>query len=96
MATKYAYQVVPATTPAKVGQTGARILRGVVIYPAAAVTKVEFKNAATDTGTVLLTLQGAANGASAFYDLSECGIDFSTAMFCKPVGSGAIVGVWYE
>lgn len=94
---KYNYVTVPATTPAKVGETGVRLLMGIVIYPASAITKVEFKNAITDTGTVLLTLQGADDGNSVFFDLSPLGgIKFTTGMYCKPVGTGAIVGVWYE
>ena len=94
---KHAYQIVPATTPAKVGQTGARRLMGVLVYGASAITKVEFKNAATDTGDVLLTLQTADDGASVFHDFSELdGIEFSTAIFCKPVGTGAICHVWYD
>ena len=93
---KHAYQVVPATTAAKLGQTGARVLRAVLIYGASAITKVEFKNGATDTGDVLLTLQTADDGASVYHDFSEFGIPFSTAIFCKPVGTGAIAHCWFD
>ena len=93
---KHAYQVVPAATPAKLGQTGARILRAVVIYGASAITKVEFKNGATDTGDVLLTLQTGDDVNSPYFDFSEFGIPFSTAIFCKPVGTDAIVHCWFD
>lgn len=94
---KHAFQVVPAATPAKLGQTGARKLMGVLVYGASAITKVEFKNGATDTGDVLLTLQTADDGLSPYYDFSSLdGIEFSTAIFCKPVGSGAIVYCWFD
>jgi len=90
-------QTVTAATPAKVGATGVRRLMGCVIYPASAITKVEFKDAATDTGTVILTLQGADDGNSIFHDFTTIGgIPFGTAMFCKPVGASAIVYVWYD
>lgn len=93
---KYNVQAVTAASAAKVGITGERRLMGFAIYPAAANSTVEFKNAATDTGDVLLTYATLANTAQ-FVDLSDLGgITFSTAMFCKPAGTGCIVYVWYE
>lgn len=91
------WQTVPAATPAKVGETGARSLLAVIVYGASAITKVEFKNAVTDTGTVLLTLQTADDGVSPFWDFTPLGgIPFSVAMFCKPVGTNALVYVCYQ
>ena len=92
----YLYQVVPATTPARLG-TGTRLM-GCVIYPASAITKLEFKNGATDTGDVLLTLQGGDDVSSpVVFDFTPFGgIVFSTAIFCKPVGTGAIVSCWFD
>lgn len=88
--------IVPATTPAKVGATGARRLLGVILFGGSADSQVEFKNAATDTGDVLLSLNCLA-GTSTGVDLSSLGgIAFDTAMFCKPAGTGAICYVWYE
>jgi hypothetical protein len=88
--------IVPAATPAQVGTTGARRLMGVVLFGGSADSQVEFKNAATDTGTVLLSLNCLAK-TSTGVDLSALGgLAFSTAMFCKPVGTGAIAYVWYE
>ena len=94
---QYNYQIVPAATPAKVGATGARRLMHVILTAGSgAAATVEFKNAETDTGTVLLTLAAAA-GTSEPVDLCELGgIPFSTAIFCKPVGTGAICHVWYD
>lgn len=90
-------QIVPATTAAKVGATGGIKLMRVILYPAAAASIVEFKNAATDTGTVLLTVSSPASGESVDIDLSNIGgLYFSTAMFCKPAGTGAVAYVWYD
>jgi hypothetical protein len=87
---------VPATTAAQVGATGERILWGVVLLGGTADSKVEFKNAASDTGTVLLTLNCLANTTTGV-DLSELGgLVFSTAIYCKPAGTGAIAYIWYD
>jgi hypothetical protein len=89
-------QIVPAATPAQVGATGARRLMGVILFGGSADSQVEFKNAATDTGTVLLSLNCLAK-TSTGVDLSSLGgLSFSTAIFCKPAGTGAICYVWYE
>ena len=86
---------VTAASPAQVG-TGARRLMGVILFGGSADSQVEFKNAATDTGTVLLTLNCLAKTTTGV-DLSALGgITFSTAIFCKPAGTGAIAYVWYE
>lgn len=90
-------QTVTAASAAKVGATGKIRLMAVYLYPAAANSSVEFKNAATDTGTVLLTVSAPANGPGVFVDLTEVGgLTFSTAMFCKPAGTGAIAYVWFD
>jgi hypothetical protein len=79
-----------------VGATGERILYGVVLFGGSADSQVEFKNAATDTGTVLLTINCLAKTTTGV-DLSELGgLVFSTAIYCKPAGTGAIAYVWYE
>ena len=92
----YSTQTVVAATPAQVGATGARRLMGVILFGGSADSQVEFKNAATDTGTVLLSLNCKA-GTSTGVDLSALGgLAFSTAIFCKPAGTGAICYVWYE
>jgi hypothetical protein len=88
--------IVPASAAAQVGETGARRLMGVILFGGSADSQVEFKNAATDTGDVLLSLNCMA-GTSTGVDLSALGgLPFSTAMFCKPAGTGAICYVWYE
>ena len=92
----YSTAIVPAATPAKVGATGARRLMACVLFGGSADSQVEFKNAATDTGTVLLSLNCLAK-TSTGVDLSALGgLPFDTAMFCKPAGTGAICYVWYE
>ena len=92
----YMTAIVPASTAAQVGSTGQRRLMGCVLFGGSAASQVEFKNAASDTGTVLLGLNCAA-GSSTGVDLSELGgIIFSTAMFCKPAGTGAICYVFYD
>jgi hypothetical protein len=89
-------QTVTAASAAQVGETGARRLRAFLLYSASADATVEFKNAATDTGTVLLTANAIAK-TSLFVDLADVGgLDFSTAIFCKPAGSGVICYVWFE
>lgn len=92
----YQTQTVPASSAAKVGKTGQIRLMAAYLYPAAANSIVEFKNAATDTGTVLLTISALAN-VGTFIDLTEIGgLEFSTAMFCKPAGTGSIAYVWFD
>lgn len=91
----YSTAIVPASAAAQVG-TGARRLMGVILFGGSADSQVEFKNAATDTGTVLLSLNCLAK-TSTGVDLSALGgLGFSTAIFCKPAGTGAICYVWYE
>lgn len=97
MATKstaiYQTQTVPASSAARLG-VGKRLL-GFLLYGAADAT-VEFKDAATDTGTVLLTASVIAKD-SLFVDLTNFGgIEFSTAIFCKPAGTGVICYAWFE
>lgn len=89
-------QTVPASTAAKVGATGQRKLMGFILYCASADSVVEFKNAATDTGTVLFTAKGLAHTTVALNFTDLGGLVFGTAMFCKPVGSGSICYVWYQ
>ncbi len=91
----YQTQTVPASTAAQVGITGVRRLMGFLLYGAADAT-VEFKNAATDTGTVLLTASTPIK-TSLFVDLTTVGgLAFDTAIFCKPAGTGVICYVWFE
>lgn len=91
----YQTQTVVTATPAQVGTTGERNLRRVVMY-CAADGLCEFKNAATDTGTVLLTVSGLAK-TTFDIDLSAIGgLKFSTSIFAKPTGTGNIVYVWFE
>ena len=94
---QYKYQIVPASATAQVGTTAQRRLMKVVLTAGSgAAGTVEFKNAATDTGDVLFTVAAVA-GTSREIDLCEVGgIPFSTAIFCKPAGTGAICHVWFD
>lgn len=92
----YRTQTVPASAPAQVGNTGTRRLLGVVLFGGTANSQVEFKNAATDTGTVLLSLNCLANTTVSLDLVKLGGIEFGTAIYCKPAGAGAICYVWYE
>lgn len=93
---KYHTATVPATTPALVGAAGERKLMGVILFGGSADSQVEFKNAATDTGTVLLSLNCTA-GTSTGVDLTQLGgLEFSIGIYCKPAGTGCIAYVWYE
>jgi len=91
----YQTQTVPTATPAQVGTTGSRTLRRIVMY-CAANGICEFKNAATDTGTVLLTVSGLANTTVDIDLTSVGGLVFSTAIYAKPTGAGNLVYVWYD
>lgn len=88
-------QTVVTATPAQVGTTGQRTLMRVTMYFAANGI-CEFKNAATDTGDVLLTIAGLASTTVDIDFASEGGRIFSTAIFAKPTGTGNIVYVSYR
>lgn len=91
----YNKQAVVTATPAKLGATKPGRLMKVVFY-CAANGIVEFKDAATDTGTVLLTIAGLA-GTSPEFDFTYIGgIPFETAIFCKPTGTGNIAYCWFD
>lgn len=87
---------VPAATPALAGAAGQRRLMAVLLFGGSADSQVEFKDAATDTGTVLVGVNALAK-TSKFIDFSEIGgIIFNTGLFVKPAGTAAIAYVWYE
>jgi hypothetical protein len=91
----YPVQTVPVASAAALG-SGAVTLKGLLLYGGSAASSVEFKNAATDTGTVLFSADVVAND-SRFIDLTNLGgVPFSVGCFCKPAGTGAIVYAWYE
>lgn len=94
--TQYHTAVVPASAAAKVGATGVRRLIRVVLFGGSADSQVEFKNGATDTGDVLLTVNALLDTTIDIDLTSVGGLHFSTAMFCKPAGTAAIAYVWYD
>ena len=92
----FGMQIVVAATPAKVGATGARKLWRVVLFGGSAASSVEFKNAASDTGSVLFSVN-VPIGNTIDIDLTSVGgIPFDTAIFCKPAGTAAICHVWFD
>ena len=92
----FATQTVVTATAAKVGETGQRRLMGVLLFGGTADSQVEFKNAITDTGTVLFTVNALLD-TSIFIDLTSMGgILFNTGIFAKPAGAGAIAYIFYE
>ena len=91
----YLTQTVVTATPAKVGKTGKQRIMMLVVYWAANGT-AEFKNAITDTGTVLLKVAGLASTCS-IIDLSTVGgLEFDTGIWCNVTGTGNIAYVWFE
>ena len=92
----FSYQVVPASAAAQVGATGERRLMKVVLFGGSADSQVEFKNAATDTGDVLFTVNALLDTSFTVDFTDVGGIIFSTAIFCKPAGTAAIAYVWYD
>lgn len=92
---KFNLQAVPTATAARLGAKPV-VLMGVYLYAGSDASSCEFKNAATDTGTVLFSMD-ALTASGQFVDFSGFGgIPFSTGCFVKPVGTGAIAYCWYE
>ncbi len=91
----YSKQDVVTATPAKVGPTGSRKLKQIILYCAADGTAV-FKNAATDTGDTLLTISGLAKTTVVINLTDVGGIVFDVAIFCTVTGTGNIAHCWFE
>jgi hypothetical protein len=92
---KYRLTTVPTATPAALGSGAIRVMK-LAIAGGSAASKVELKNAATDTGDVLLTVNALTNDFKEI-DFSDVGgIAFSTGCFVKPAGTAALVYVWWE
>jgi hypothetical protein len=92
----YKTQTVPVATAALLGAAGQIRLMGFILFGGSANTQVEFKDAATDTGTVVLGANCLAY-TSIFVDLSDIGgVMFNTGCFCKPAGAASICYCWYE
>jgi len=86
-------QTVPVATAAAVGTAGQRLM-GFYLYGGSAATSVEFKNAATDTGTVLFSA-ATPIAIGQLVDLTRFGgIPFDVGIFCKPAGAGSTCYVW--
>lgn len=91
---KYAMAIISSS--AQVGATGARRLRKVALAGGSAASKVELKDAATDTGNVLLTVNALTNDFKEISLEDVGGIEFDTAVYAKLTGTGAIAYIWYE
>jgi hypothetical protein len=92
---KYRFAIVPASAAAAIASVPVRLIK-VVLFGGSADSQVEFKNAATDTGDVLLTLAALLDTSFTVSMADVGGLAFSTACFCKPAGTGAIAYVWWE
>lgn len=93
---KYQMATVVTATAALAGSAGQRRLMGFLLFGGSGNSQVEFKDAATDTGTVLIGANTLA-ATSIFVDLSAMGgVLFNTGLFVKPAGTAAICYVWYE
>lgn len=92
---QYRLQAVTTASAARLGAKPVRLM-AVYLYGGSAATSVEFKNAATDTGTVLFSMD-TLTASGQFVDLSPFGgIDFSTGCFVKPAGAGGIAYCWFD
>lgn len=96
MPAKFQYQVVTAASAARLGVVSPGRLMKVVLFGGTADSQVEFKNAATDTGDVLLTVNALLDTSFEVSFVDVGGIEFDTAIFCKPAGAGAIAHCWFE
>lgn len=92
---KYRFSIVPASAAAALSSSPVRLIK-VELMGGSAASKVEFKNAATDTGDILLTVNALTSDQKGVDLTSVGGLAFSTACFCKPAGNGAIAYVWWE
>lgn len=92
---KYRLQSVPTATPAAVGSGTVRVMK-IAIAGGSAASKCELKNAATDTGDVLFTINALTNDYKETSFEEVGGIPFSVGCFAKPAGTAALVYIWYE
>lgn len=92
---RFILQAVPVATAAALGPGPCRLMK-VVIGNHTANTTVQFKNALTDTGTVILTLSALANDGADFDFTEVGGIAFTTGCFVKPAGTNSIAYCWFE
>lgn len=92
---KYNVQTVTTAAAARLGAKPVRLM-GFYLYGGSLASSVEFKNAATDTGTVLFSADTIASTGQ-WVDLSHLGgVEFDVGCFCKPAGTGAIVYAFYD
>jgi len=82
---------VPVASP---GALGSKRLMAVVLVGGSANSSVDFKDASTDTGTVLFSCNTLAATTTSICFEDVGGIAFSTDIYCKPSGTGAIVYAW--
>jgi uncharacterized membrane-anchored protein YitT (DUF2179 family) len=86
---------VPTATPAAVGSGPVRIMK-ISLAGGSAASKVELKNAATDTGDVLFTLNAITTEQATVSFEDVGGLAFSVGCFAKPAGTAAIAYIWFE
>jgi hypothetical protein len=92
---KFELQTVVTATAARLGAKPVRLM-AVYLYGGSGATSCEFKNAATDTGTVLFSMD-TPTAEGQFVDLTLMGgITFDVGCFVKPAGTGGIAYCWFE
>lgn len=93
---KYLSTIVPAATPAAIAAVPIRIMR-VEFVGGSANSTFELKNAATDTGTVLIYGAALIGTTMPPFDYEAVGgVPFSVACYAKPAGTAAVLRVWWE
>lgn len=93
---KYQSSIVLTASPAAIATVPIRVMR-VEFVGGSANSTFELKNAATDTGDVLITGGALAGTTMPPFDYEAVGgVPFSTACFAKPAGTAAVLRVWWE
>lgn len=78
-------------------EAGPVFLKSVVLTPAAAKSTVVIEDSAAGSGTALLSLQAAADGASAVWQSPDSeGVLFSAGIYATLAGTGAAVSIEFE
>ena len=92
---KYRLTSVPTATPAALHTAGVRVMK-IALAGGSAASKVELKNATTDTGDVLLTVNALTNDFKEIDFTDVGGIAFPTGCYAKPAGTAALAYIWWE
>lgn len=93
---KYRFTIVPTATPAAVASVPIRVMR-VEFVGGSANSTFELKNAATDTGDVIINGAALTGLTMPVFDYEAVGgVPFTVACYGKPAGTAAVLRVWWE